>query len=63
MLMLVVAVAALAVLWMFLFNPGLGLFSHLLNQFGYNWNYAQNSGQALDDMARLLDATLLGARP
>ena len=36
-----------AVLWMFLFNPGLGLFSHLLNQLGYNWNYAQNSGQAM----------------
>lgn len=42
-----VAPVVAAVLWMFLFNPGLGLFSHLLNQFGYNWNYAQNSGQAM----------------
>ena len=42
-----VAPVVAAVLWMFLFNPGLGLFSHLLNQVGYNWNYAQNSGQAM----------------
>ena len=42
-----VAPVVAAVLWMFLFNPGLGLFSHLLNQLGYNWNYAQNSGQAM----------------
>ncbi|MDE1185493.1 sn-glycerol-3-phosphate ABC transporter permease UgpA [Erwiniaceae bacterium L1_54_6] len=42
-----VAPVVAAVLWMFLFNPGLGLFSHLLNQIGYDWNYAQNSGQAM----------------
>lgn len=42
-----VAPVVAAVLWMFLFNPGLGLFSYLLNHIGYNWNYAQNSGQAL----------------
>ena len=42
-----VAPVVAAVLWMFLFNPGLGLFSHLLNQWGYNWNYAQHSGQAM----------------
>lgn len=42
-----VAPVVAAVLWMFLFNPGLGLFSHLLNEWGYNWNYAQNSGQAM----------------
>ena len=42
-----VAPVVAAVLWMFLFNPGIGLFSHLLNQIGYNWNYAQNSGQAM----------------
>jgi len=42
-----VAPVVAAVLWMFLFNPGLGLFSHLLNQWGYGWNYAQNSGQAM----------------
>ena len=42
-----VAPVVAAVLWMFLFNPGLGLFSHILNHLGYNWNYAQNSGQAM----------------
>ena len=42
-----VALVVAAVLWMFLFNPGLGLFSYLLNHIGYNWNYAQNSGQAM----------------
>jgi len=42
-----VAPVVAAVLWMFLFNPGLGLISHFLNQLGYNWNYAQNSGQAM----------------
>ncbi|MCG7390320.1 MULTISPECIES: sn-glycerol-3-phosphate ABC transporter permease UgpA [Pantoea] len=42
-----VAPVVAAVLWMFLFNPGLGLISHLLNQLGYSWNYAQNSGQAM----------------
>ena len=42
-----VAPVVAAVLWMFLFNPGLGLFSYLLNHVGYNWNYAQNSGQAM----------------
>ncbi|MGC0811081.1 sn-glycerol-3-phosphate ABC transporter permease UgpA [Pantoea agglomerans] len=42
-----VAPVVAAVLWMFLFNPGLGLFSYLLNHLGYNWNYAQNSGQAM----------------
>ena len=42
-----VAPVVAAVLWMFLFNPGLGLLSYLLNHIGYNWNYAQNSGQAM----------------
>ncbi|WP_437610459.1 sn-glycerol-3-phosphate ABC transporter permease UgpA [Erwinia sp. V71] len=42
-----VAPAIAAVLWMFLFNPGLGLITHLLSQFGYDWNHAQNSGQAM----------------
>ncbi|MFV9688845.1 sn-glycerol-3-phosphate ABC transporter permease UgpA [Pantoea sp. KXB45] len=42
-----VAPVVAAVLWMFLFNPGLGLFSYLLNHLGYNWNYPQNSGQAM----------------
>lgn len=42
-----VAPAIAAVLWMFLFNPGLGLISHALHQMGYEWNHAQNSGQAM----------------
>ncbi|PKH23817.1 sn-glycerol-3-phosphate ABC transporter permease UgpA [Enterobacterales bacterium CwR94] len=42
-----VAPAIAAVLWMFLFNPGLGLITHALSQLGYNWNHAQNSGQAM----------------
>ncbi|MEB7539909.1 sn-glycerol-3-phosphate ABC transporter permease UgpA [Pantoea anthophila] len=42
-----VAPVVAAVLWMFLFNSGLGLFSYLLHHIGYEWNYAQNSGQAM----------------
>lgn len=42
-----VAPAVAAVLWMFLFSPGLGLISHFLGSTGYNWNHAQNSGQAM----------------
>ncbi|KAB8312416.1 sn-glycerol-3-phosphate ABC transporter permease UgpA [Erwinia endophytica] len=42
-----VAPAVAAVLWMFLFSPGLGLITHFLATAGYNWNYAQNSGQAM----------------
>jgi len=42
-----VAPAVAAVLWMFLFSPGLGLITHFLATLGYNWNHAQNSGQAM----------------
>jgi len=42
-----VAPAIAAVLWMFLFNPGLGLITHVLQLVGYQWNVAQNSGQAM----------------
>ncbi|MFC3393680.1 sn-glycerol-3-phosphate ABC transporter permease UgpA [Brenneria rubrifaciens] len=42
-----VAPAVAAVLWMFLFNPGLGLIAHFLGTLGYSWNHAQNSGQAM----------------
>ncbi len=42
-----VAPAIAAVLWMFLFNPGMGVISHFLQSIGYNWNFAQNSGQAM----------------
>lgn len=39
--------AVAAVLWIFLFNPGRGLITHFLAEFGYDWNHAQNSGQAM----------------
>ncbi|KAA8998566.1 sn-glycerol-3-phosphate ABC transporter permease UgpA [Affinibrenneria salicis] len=42
-----VAPAVAAVLWMFLFSPGMGLISHFLVRLGYNWNHAQHSGQAM----------------
>ncbi|MGT5844910.1 sn-glycerol-3-phosphate ABC transporter permease UgpA [Escherichia coli] len=46
-----VAPAVAAVLWIFLFNPGRGLITHFLAEFGYDWSYdwnhAQNSGQAM----------------
>ena len=42
-----VAPAVAAVLWIFLFNPGRGLITHLLGEMGYDWNHAQNSGQAM----------------
>ncbi|MBS0971070.1 sn-glycerol-3-phosphate ABC transporter permease UgpA [Chimaeribacter arupi] len=42
-----VAPAVAAVLWMFLFNPGMGLISHWLGTLGYDWNHAQYSGQAM----------------
>ncbi|MCE0813255.1 sn-glycerol-3-phosphate ABC transporter permease UgpA [Buttiauxella sp. S04-F03] len=42
-----VAPAIAAVLWIFLFNPGRGLLTHVLEGFGYHWNHAQNSGQAM----------------
>jgi sn-glycerol 3-phosphate transport system permease protein len=42
-----VAPAVAAVLWIFLFNPGPGLITHVLATLGYNWNHAQNSGQAM----------------
>jgi sn-glycerol 3-phosphate transport system permease protein len=35
------------VLWIFLFNPGRGLITHFLGELGYDWNHAQNSGQAM----------------
>ena len=34
-------------MWIFLFNPGRGLITHFLAEFGYDWNHAQNSGQAM----------------
>jgi sn-glycerol 3-phosphate transport system permease protein len=42
-----VAPAVAGVLWGFMFNPGVGIFSYLLNRWGYEWNYVLNGGQAL----------------
>lgn len=42
-----VAPAIAAVLWMFLFSPGRGLITYALESIGYDWNYAQHSGQAM----------------
>ncbi len=42
-----VAPVIAAVLWLFLFSPGLGLIAHTLNLMGINWNHAQHSGQAM----------------
>lgn len=42
-----VAPAIAAVLWMFLFNPTLGIIAHWLRQAGVDWNYVLNGRQAL----------------
>lgn len=43
-----VAPAVAAVLWSFIFSPGIGIFTYVLKQwFGYDWNYLLNGGQAL----------------
>jgi len=42
-----VAPVIAAVLWMFLFSPGLGLITNFLSSIGYDWNHAQNEGQAM----------------
>lgn len=42
-----VAPAVAAVLWNFLFDPSLGLISHLLGMLGIDWNQYLNGGQAL----------------
>lgn len=41
-----VAPVVSGVMWMFLFNPIVGVVSYFLDQLGYNWNHALNSGQA-----------------
>ncbi len=42
-----VAPAIAGVLWMFLFNPTLGVLAHALRAFGVDWNHLLDSGQAL----------------
>ena len=42
-----VAPAVAGILWMFIFNPGIGVLATLLNKLGYHWNYTLNGGQAM----------------
>ena len=42
-----VAPAVAGVLWLFLFNPSLGIIVYLLNAMGYGWNHALNGDQAM----------------
>ena len=42
-----VAPAVAGVLWMFIFNPTLGVLSYAMHMFGINWNYLVNANQAL----------------
>lgn len=42
-----VAPAVAGVLWMFIFNPTLGVLSFALHQFGIEWDYLVNANQAL----------------
>jgi sn-glycerol 3-phosphate transport system permease protein len=42
-----VAPAVAAVLWVFLFNPTLGIVAYWLRQYGVDWNYLLYDGQAL----------------
>ena len=42
-----IAPAIAGVLWMFLFNPSLGLVAHWLKLLGMDWNYLLNGTQAL----------------
>src|SRR3982750_4513225 len=41
-----VAPAVAAVLWLFLFNPTLGIIAHWLRHVGVDWNYVLNGDQA-----------------
>jgi sn-glycerol 3-phosphate transport system permease protein len=42
-----IAPAIAAVLWMFLFNPTLGVIAFWLKRSGVDWNYLLNDGQAM----------------
>ena len=42
-----VAPAIAAVLWSFMFNPGIGILAYGLKLIGYDWNHLLNSGQAM----------------
>lgn len=42
-----VAPAIAGVLWLFLFNPSIGLVAYYLKQMGYNWNHVLNGDEAM----------------
>lgn len=42
-----IAPAIAGVLWMFMFNPGIGIFAALLRALGIDWNYLLHGGQAM----------------
>ena len=42
-----IAPAVAGVLWLFLFNPGVGVVAYWLRDLGYDWNYLLNGPQAL----------------
>ncbi|MGF1630467.1 MAG: sn-glycerol-3-phosphate ABC transporter permease UgpA [Kiloniellaceae bacterium] len=42
-----VAPAIAGVLWLFLFNPSIGLVAYYLKFLGYNWNHVLNGGEAM----------------
>ena len=50
--------AVAGVLFLFLFNPSLGLFVHALRALGLDWNHALNGNQALTLV--ILAAAFLG---
>ena len=42
-----VAPAVAGVLWLFMFNPNVGLIAWYLNAIGYDWNHVLNDGEAM----------------
>ncbi len=42
-----IASAVAGVLWLFLFNPTLGIVAYMLRQLGYDWNHLLNGGEAM----------------
>lgn len=42
-----VAPAVAGVMWLFLFNPSIGLIAHGLKMLGYDWNHVLNGGEAM----------------
>lgn len=42
-----IAPAIAGVLWLFMFNPSIGVASYYLKQIGYEWNHVLNGGEAM----------------